>query len=84
MNIQSILAEAQARADANGDGKLSTHDIETMADDHGFSRDIIAKLKAHADANGDGSISPDDIGQALQNPGLFIDQLKETITGKRN
>lgn len=83
MNLQAIIAEAHARADANSDGKLSVKDIESMANDHGIDKDIVDKLKEHADANGDGKINPEDIGHALQNPGVLIDSLKDMFSGNR-
>ncbi len=83
MNIQSVIAEAQARADANGDGKLSADDIQSLGNDNGIDQGIIDKLKEHADANGDGKIDPSDIGHALQNPGTLIDSLKDLFSGNK-
>ncbi len=83
MNLQSVIAEAQARADANGDGKLSVEDIQSLANEHGLDAGLVDKLKQHADANGDGKLDPADIGDALKNPGSLIDSLKDMFSGNK-
>ncbi len=83
MNIQSIIAEAHARADANDDGKLSIKDIESMTNDHGFDKNTVDSLKKRADSNGDGKVSPEDIGHVLQNPGALVDGLKDLLHGHK-
>jgi hypothetical protein len=81
MNIQEVLAEAQARADANDDGKLDMHDIEELANDHGIDKNVVDSLKERADANGDGKIDPSDIGGALSNVGKMTGDLKDQLFG---
>jgi hypothetical protein len=83
MNIQSIIAEAHARADANNDGKLTVGDIESMANDHGIDKTVVDALKKHADTNGDGKVSPEDIGHVLQNPNAFVTNLKDAFLGHK-
>lgn len=54
----SLLDDMKAKADANGDGKLNTDDLEALRNsDNG---EIIDKLKAAADQNDDGKLSFDD------------------------
>lgn len=65
MHIQQLLAEAQAKADSNNDGKLSLDDLKTLADEHGLDGSFLDSLKAKADTNNDGRLSVDDISTAV-------------------
>ena len=82
MNIQSLIAEVHARADANHDGKLSKADIESMADDHGIDKSTVDSLKQKADANGDGKLDPSDITPVLQQAGDMLGDLKNKVSGR--
>lgn len=79
MNIQSIIAEAQARADANDDGKLTIKDIESMAEDHGIDKSTVDSLKQKADANGDGKLDPSDLSHLMQQAGTFMSDLRKKM-----
>jgi Ca2+-binding EF-hand superfamily protein len=66
MDLDSILAEAHARADANNDGKLSLDDLRELAHAHNLSPETFDNLRAKADANGDGHIDPNDLKTSLE------------------
>ena len=72
MDFHSILAEAQARADANNDGKLSIEDLRELAHEHNLSPETFDNLRAKADANGDGHIDPNDLKTSLGQHGTDI------------
>ncbi|MFZ1248856.1 MAG: EF-hand domain-containing protein [Candidatus Saccharimonadales bacterium] len=57
----SILDDLKAKADQNGDGKLSSADIEEMKQNHTEDASMLDQLKAKADANNDGKIGLDDL-----------------------
>lgn len=54
----SFIDDLKAKADANGDGKLSKDDLESLKKEDNGSK--IEQLKA-ADQNNDGKISFDDV-----------------------
>jgi len=54
----SLLDDLQAKADLNGDGKLSVEDLENLKD--GVNNEELEKLKGLADQNGDGKIDFED------------------------
>lgn len=53
-----LIDDLKAKADINGDGKLSTEDLESLKD--GTNNEHLDKLKEVADQNGDGKIDFDD------------------------
>ncbi len=77
----SIFDDIKAKADANGDGKLTKDDLETLRDK--LPADKLDSLKAKADANGDGKLDLADLaglkeaGSNLGNTaGGFLGKLK--------
>lgn len=74
----SIIDDIKARVDANGDGKISKEDLESLQAE-GENNQIIEKLKEFADQNGDGSISLDDIKSI--DLGSVGDTIKEGLGG---
>ena len=54
----SLVDDLKAKADRNGDGKISKEDLEGMK--NGENDSHIDKLKDLADRNGDGKIGLDD------------------------
>lgn len=67
MDIQHLLAEAQAKADSNNDGKLSIDDLKALLNEHGLDSQLLDSLKAKVDTNDDGRLSIDDLSTALSN-----------------
>lgn len=61
MSLPQFLSDAQHKADANGDGKLSFEDIQALASQHGLDRTILDDLKAKNDVNNDGKIDLEDL-----------------------
>lgn len=55
----SLIDDLKAKADANGDGKLSKDDLESLKNEDNGS--TIDQLKAVADQNNDGKINFDDV-----------------------
>ena len=81
MDIQKLIADAQARADANGDGKLTPEDLTTLAERHGLDHNTVDNLKAKSDLNGDGNISLDDLKSVANNAGNAIKDASEHAAG---
>jgi hypothetical protein len=55
----SLLDDIKAKADLNGDGKVSVEDLEALKD--GVNNDKLEQLKKIADQNGDDKIDVEDI-----------------------
>lgn len=55
----SIFDELKAKADANGDGKLSIDDLKSLQDK--LPADKLDELKGKADANSDGKLDMSDL-----------------------
>lgn len=55
----SLLDDLKAKADLNGDGRLSAEDLEGLKD--GANNEQIEKLKDAADQNGDGKLDLEDV-----------------------
>ena len=83
MDIQKIIADAQAKADANGDGKLSTEDLNHLAKEHGIDPKVLDGFKAKADANGDGRLGLEDIQAGVGNIGGMVEGLKDKFFGDK-
>ncbi len=72
-----LLEDLKAKADANGDGKLSMDDLASLKDK--ISPEQFDQLKSLADRNSDGSINFDDI-KGLDLGSVFND-VKDKFTG---
>ncbi|NCU38364.1 hypothetical protein EOL96_04895 [Candidatus Saccharibacteria bacterium] len=81
MDIQKLLSDAHARADINGDGKLSPQDLDALRDTYGIDSSVVNDLRAKADANGDGKLDFEDLKSGLGDLGSFTDTLKDQIFG---
>ena len=81
MDIQKIITDAQTKADANGDGKLSTEDIDTLAEKHGIDSRVVDTLKAKADANGDGRLGVEDLQSGAAQLGDMATSFKDKLFG---
>ena len=89
MDISKIVADAKAKADANGDGKLSIDDIQEVSRSHTIDSDVIDSLKDTADSNNDGRVdfedvrnSIEDFGDMLGNAGRNIGNTIDDISGR--
>lgn len=56
-----LLAEVKKRADANGDGKLSSEDIASLKEQYPDQAGMLDKVKAIADQNSDGKVDLSDL-----------------------
>ena len=92
MDFSKTIADAKAKADTNGDGKLSIDDLHSLAQDHGVDSGVIDNLKDMADANDDGKIDFEDVrnglqdfgdmmGDAGQHVGNTVDGMKDRMFG---
>ena len=79
INLQNLLAEAQARADANGDGKLSIDDVRSLADEHGVDSNMVEDIKSKIDHNSDGKLSIDDLKSAAEHAGTTMQDASSHI-----
>lgn len=73
----SLLDDIKAKADTNGDGRLSVEDLESLKD--GSNNEQIDKLEQVADQNGDGKIGLDDISNF--DFGETLNQVKDAFGG---
>ncbi len=94
MDIQKLIEDARAKADVNGDGKLTFDDLSELASKHGIDGKVVDDLKAKSDTNGDGKVDINDLqaglgelkttlGDAAKDPAGFVDDLKNTLFGKK-
>ncbi len=77
MDAQDILAEAQARADSNGDGKLNVRDLDALRQRYKLDETFVDELKTRSDANGDGKVEVNDLKAGLGN-------FRDMFTNSRN
>lgn len=63
-----LLEDAKARADANGDGKLTADDLKALGEQF-KNNDTLKQLQAKADANNDGKVDLSDAKDLLGNIG---------------
>ncbi len=56
-----LLGEVKKRADANGDGKLSIEDLNSLKEQFPDQAGLLDKAKAIADQNGDGKVDLGDL-----------------------
>lgn len=80
----SIFDDIQQKADINGDGKLTTEDLDQLREKYGLDDRKIADLRATADANGDGKLDVDDLKTAFGNFGTTAETLKDRFFGGKN
>ncbi|HMS93240.1 MAG TPA: EF-hand domain-containing protein [Candidatus Saccharibacteria bacterium] len=73
----SLLDDLKAKADVNGDGKLSAEDLASLKDK--ISPEQFDQLKQLADRNDDGSINFDDV-KSLDLGGI-VDDIKGAVGG---
>lgn len=73
----AIFDDLKAKADANGDGKLSADDLNDLRDK--LPTEKFDQLKSLADQNDDGKISLEDVKSF--NLGDTIGGLKDTLGG---
>jgi len=73
----SLVDDLQAKADVNGDGKLSVEDLEALKD--GANNEQLDQLKSLADQNGDGKIDLEDAKNFDFNN--VIDAVKDKLGG---
>lgn len=83
MDISKLLDDAKARADVNGDGKLSAEDLEALRDKHGLDSNLVDDLKAKADASGDGKLDFEDIKASAANLGDAMNNFKDKLFGDK-
>lgn len=55
----SLLDDIQAKADANGDGKINADDLNSLKDQ--LPTDLFDQVKGKLDASGDGKVGLDDL-----------------------
>ncbi len=72
-----LLDELKAKADASGDGKVSTEDLNALKEKYAGEGSVFETLQQKADANGDGKLNLGD----LQDIG---DNLGDTLTSLKN
>lgn len=70
-----LVGEVQKIADANGDGKLSVEDLDSLKQKFPDQADLLDKAKAIADQNGDGKIDLADM------QGFDLSSLGEKLGG---
>lgn len=73
----SLVDDLQAKADVNGDGKLSVEDLEALKD--GVNNEQLDQLKSLADQNGDGKIDLEDAKNFDFNG--VVDAVKDKLGG---
>lgn len=83
MDLSKLLEDAKARADVNGDGKLTVQDLEALRDQHGLDSKLVDDLKAKADASGDGKLGFDDIKAGAANLGEAMNNFKDKFFGDK-
>ena len=72
-----LIDDIKAKADQNGDGKISTADLESLK--NGNNNDQLDKLKDLADQNDDGKLNFDDVKGF--DFGKTISQAKDSLGG---
>jgi uncharacterized protein (DUF2141 family) len=78
----SVFDELKAKADANGDGKLTTEDLKSL--EGKLPTEQLNGLKAKADANGDGKIDLSDLGGLKDLGGNLGSKLGDTLGGLKD
>ena len=69
----SSIDDIKAKADANGDGKLTFEDLEHLKESHPEANDQLSSLQTRTDANDDGKVDLSDargmLGDVMNNLG---------------
>jgi len=73
----SILDDIKAKADTNGDGKISKDDLEALKG--GEHDEIIEQLKSKADLNDDGKLDLSDLKDVKGDVGDLLGGLKDKL-----
>lgn len=73
----SLFDDIKAKADINGDGKITAADLEGLKD--GVNNDTLDQLKAKADGNGDGKLDLADLKDAGGSLGGTLSSLKDKL-----
>lgn len=77
----SLLDDLQAKADSNGDGKVSSADLDDLKQKYAEQLGKLDELKAKADTSGDGKLDLADAKGAFENLGDTIGGLKDKLFG---
>ncbi len=83
MDFQKMLADAQAKADTNGDGKLTMDDVDALAKRHGIDPKMVDDLKTKGDVNGDGKVDLEDLKAGFGNAGTMFEDAKSKLFGNK-
>lgn len=78
----SLLDDLKSKADSNGDGKVTSADLEDLKQTYGDHVKTLDDLKTKADTNGDGKVDLNDAKGAFGNLGETLSDLKGTLFGK--
>lgn len=78
----NLFDDLKAKADANGDGKLTSADLEDLKQKYAEQLPKLDELKAKADTSGDGKVDLSDAKGAFENLGDTIGGLKDKLFGK--
>ncbi|QQS69986.1 hypothetical protein IPP75_02525 [Candidatus Saccharibacteria bacterium] len=73
----SLFDDIKAKADINGDGKITAADLEGLKD--GVNNGTLDQLKAKADGNGDGKLDLSDLKDLGGNAGGLLSGLKDKL-----
>lgn len=86
MDFQKLLTDAQAKADANGDSKLTADDIQALASQYGLDQSLVDGLKEKGDVNGDGTVNIEDLKEAASqfNLGGVAEQAQGVLGDLKN
>ncbi len=76
----SIFDDLKAKADANGDGKLTKDDLEALRDK--LPADKVDELKKKADTNSDGKVDLADLKDLGGDVGSVLGGLKDKFFKK--
>lgn len=73
----SLLDDLKAKADASGDGKVSSEDLNALKEKYAGEGSVIEGLQQKADANGDGKLDLADLQDLGGNLGDTLTSLKD-------
>ena len=73
----SLFDDIKAKADINGDGKITAADLEGLKD--GVNNGTLDQLKAKAGGNGDGKLDLADLKDAGSDIGVTLGSLKDKL-----
>lgn len=81
MDIQKIISDVQAKAGANGDGKVNIDDVRGIAHQHGANDDQIKQAESVLDVDHDGNVDLDDAKAKFGDLGGMANDLKNKLFG---